>query len=114
VNLAEAVNGIVERLQSAGIGAADDARNINPPAVLVRAPSIAYRFGKGGYTASWELWAIVPDVGQHDALAAVSELIDQVQAALSWHLVDGRPDNVALPDSSMLPCYILTFTETLR
>lgn len=113
MNLAEAVAGIVQQLRDAGIRATDDARDLNPPAVQVRPPEIAWRFNKGGWTATWELWCIVPDAGAHQSLETVSDLIEQVQAALGWHAQSARPDSVVLPDLSTVPGYILTFTETL-
>jgi hypothetical protein len=112
IDLAAAVAGVVDALTAAGVRATDDPRNINTPAVLVNPPEIAYRFGRAGFTATWELWCLVADTGRHSALVAVSQLITDTQNALGWAAVSARPDNFLMPDGSSPAGYILTFTET--
>lgn len=114
MDLATALAGLVDHLVESGVRATDDPRDINPPCVHVRPPQIAFDFKAGGYTASWELWCIVPDAGRHQSLKTVSELIEKTQAALGWKAVDGRPSDALLNDGTSAPMYILTFSEHIQ
>lgn len=114
MDLAAAVAGIVDHLVESGVRATDDPRDINPPCVHVRPPEIEFAFNAGGYTASWELWCVVPDTGRHQALKTVSELIEKTQAALGWKAVSGRPSDALLLDGASAPMYILTFNERIH
>lgn len=109
-----AAGAIVADLRAAGIRATVDERELNPPAVFVAPPALTYRFGKGGWDASWTLSAVVPDNGRRPALAALGDLVTDVQAALSGRVVAGRPVDLFVPGGAApLPAYELTFTERI-
>lgn len=72
---------LVDVLAAAGITATVDSRNLNLPCVLIPPPRRTYDLGCG-YTAGWELWALVPGPGNADAFRAVDDLADRVAAVL--------------------------------
>lgn len=113
MDLAAAVAGLVAALEAADIRATDDPRDLNPPCVHVRPPEIAWEFKPGSFTATWTLWCVVPDVGRHMALQALSALIADTQEALDWRAVSARPDDVTLTDATTAPMYVLTFDERI-
>jgi hypothetical protein len=104
-----------DRLEAAGIRVAVDERDINPPCVLINHPSLRYRFGKGGWSGEWSMWAIVPDSGRRVALDNLDDLMGAVQQALSGLILTATPISVAGVDGSPpLPGYDLVWTETIR
>jgi hypothetical protein len=113
VDLEQAMQSVVDRLEAGGVRAYVDARDANPPCVLLRPPSLAYRFGKGGWDASWTAWVLVPDAGRSQVLKTFGPLLDDVQAALGYAVVEARPDDTTMPDGSTLPLYALTWTERI-
>lgn len=98
------------KLTDAGLSAAADWADINPPGVQLRPPTLSARFGKG-YTATWEAWAVTPAVGLSGALRLFGPLIDRIQDALGWAATDIRVDTVLWGDGGELPAMVLTFTE---
>lgn len=114
IHLKAAVDDLVARLASAGIPATADLRNLNPPAVYVPAPEIAWRYGKGA-DLTYRIVAAVPNTGRDTAIADLSRLIDRVQAALAGAITEGRPvDLTALDAGAPLPGYELTLTERIQ
>jgi hypothetical protein len=113
VKLAEAMADIVARLTAAGIRATLDGRDVNPPCVLVRPPTMTFRFGKGYWDADLTAWALVPDTGVGTASGALGELIDAVQNALGFAVVTARPDETTLSDGSTVPTYVLTWSQRI-
>jgi hypothetical protein len=106
---------IVDRLTAAGVRAVVDERDIAPPCVMLRSPSLAWRFGKGGWSAEWVLWAVVPDSGTMVALENLDLLMEQVQQALAGAIVTATPITVGGIDGSPpVPGYALTWTDTIR
>ena len=114
VDLEAAMQAVVDRLEAGGIRGYIDARDANPPCVLMRAPSLAYRFNKGSWDASWTAWLLVPDAGASQVLRAFGPLLEQVQNALGFAVVEARPDDTTMPDGSTLPIYVLTWTERIN
>jgi hypothetical protein len=114
VDLEKACKDIVDQLTAAGIRATVDARNLNPPCVQVRRPTLHYKFGRGIAEADWELWLMVPDSGTSQALKTVSELLTDVQTALGFAAVEATPDDAALPDGSTVPMYRLTWSKRIK
>lgn len=113
VDLASATQDIVDRLTRAGLRAALDERDLNPPAVIVQPPALTYRFGRGA-DASWTAHAVVPNTGRGPALRALGELVDRVVAALGGLPVQGRPFDLLVPEfSAPLPAYELTWTARI-
>ena len=99
-----------EKLLAAGIRGVIDGRDVNPPAVLVRPPTIHYRFGRGAHACDWEARLYLPDSGTEQALKAALPLIDQVQTALQGAVVDATPADFQLADGGTAPGYILTWS----
>lgn len=108
-----AVSDVVRRLRAAGIRAAVDARDLNPPAVLVRPPTLTYRFGKGYADAAFDAWVMVGSSGKSQELKQLSALLDQVQAALNHQGITARPDDAVLPDGSTAPMFVLSWTSRI-
>jgi hypothetical protein len=113
IDLASAVASVVDRLTAGGVAATADIRNLNPPAVLVTPPTIAWRFGRGA-DATWQVIATVGNTGADPAITALSELVDQAQAALGGAVTAGRPvDLSSIDGGAPLPGYELTFTTKI-
>jgi hypothetical protein len=113
IDLAGAVDAVVDTLTAAGIRATADIRDLNPPAVLVAPPDIAWRFGRGA-DATWRVVAAVGNTAAGPAITGLSELVDQVQAALAGAVTGGRPVDLSSPDGGApLPGYELTFTTRI-
>ena len=100
---------ICEKLAAAGIRATQDPGAMNPPAVLVVPPRRNYDLGCG-YTAVWNLRAVVPAPtgGDHTAWAALDTLVDAIAGVY--------PVETAIPygyplNGKILPSYQVTFTE---
>ena len=58
---------LAEKIQAAGVPATVDPRSATPPCVLVTPPGRTYDLGCG-YTAAWQLMALVPGTGQRRRL----------------------------------------------
>lgn len=114
MDLAAAVQEVVDQLVAGGVRATVDQRDLNPPAVLVDAPAIAWRFGKGGWNATWTATVVVPDTGNAQALTDLSVLLEQVQAALGGIVAEGRPADLLTQDAGILPGYRLTWSTHIR
>ncbi len=113
IDLASAVDQVVDTLTAAGIRATADLRHLNPPGVLVAPPDIAWRFGRGA-EATWRIVAAVPNTGTRSSIAGLSPLVDQVQAALAGAVTAGRPVDLSILDGGApLPGYELTFTTKI-
>ena len=98
---------IVDRLTAAGIRATLDPRNLTPPGVLVRPPTITYDLAYG-HTVEWTVTAYVPGPYNGDALAALigpGALVSAIDAALDC-VTAARPG----PDPET-PSYELSWTE---
>ncbi|MET0996217.1 MAG: hypothetical protein ABWY20_20015 [Mycobacterium sp.] len=113
MKLDQAAGVIVDRLRAAGIRATLDERDINPPAVWIKPPTLTFRFGKG-WTATWTVQAVVPDTGRNVALAALGTLVEAVQAALGGAAQTALPIALLIPGGAApLPGYELTFNERI-
>jgi hypothetical protein len=114
MDLDAAAAAIVAALQTAGIRATVDERELNTPAVFVAPPALTYRFGKGYWDAAWTLSAVVTDNGRRASLAALGDLVAAVQDALGGRVTNGRPIDLIVPGGAApLPAYELTFTERI-
>lgn len=114
-SITEAMTALVDALTGAGIRAVVDERDINPPCAMVNPPAVDYRFGKGSWSATWRVWAIVPDSGRNVALANLDALMTDIQAALGGRVAGATPISVAGVDGAgPLPGYEMTFTTTLQ
>lgn len=114
MDLDAAVQGVVDQLTDAGVRATNDGRNVNPPCVLVRPPTLSFRFGKGGWDGAFEAWAMVPATGQRTDLAALGELVTATQDALRGAPVTATPDEVTTPDGGTVPMYRMSWNQRIR
>jgi hypothetical protein len=92
-----------------------DARDVNPPAVLIRPPSVSYRFGRGCVGASWTAWLYLPDAGQIDALRVGFPIVDAVHTALAHAgvaILSAEPGDFALPDGGTVPGFVITWNTS--
>ena len=118
VDVAGAVRSVLDRLTAAGIRACLDERDVNPPAVYVAPPALAWRYARGDYDATFTAWCVVPGSGRDIALRNLGALIDQVIPALvtpDSAVVTGDPADLLVPDQAApLPGYRLSWTERVR
>lgn len=109
-DLADTLTGLADTLTAAGVRATIDARDLNPPAVLVAAPVIRWAFGNR-MEVDYRLVAVVPDAGTGPALKALSGLLDDVSAALGGAPLTATPMPYADPGGgNPLPAYEITWT----
>lgn len=102
---------LVEALGAAGITATVDPRSATPPCVLVTPPDRTYDVGCG-YTARWNLWALVPGTANADAHKALDTIVDELAAVLP--LESAEPSSYVLSaDSPPMVAYRCQFTEAL-
>lgn len=113
MDLDAAMQGVVDELRAGGVRAVMDARDANPPCVLLRPPTIHFRFGKPTYTADFEAWAMVPDTGQSSSLVAAGDLVTAVSEALGGRIETATPDDATLADGGTVPIYRLTWTQRI-
>jgi len=114
MDVAGAVQSVVDRLTAAGIRAVLDERDINPPCVYVAPPAVSFRFGAGGFTAAFTGWCVTGAAGRNVDLVTLGALIDQVGAALGWSAVTADPADLLIPhQAAPLPAYRLTWSETI-
>ncbi len=101
----------LQALTAAGIRATDDARDINPPCVLIRAPALLFRFGKGCTQADWTARLYLVNAGTKEALQAAIPLINEIQTALEGAIVEATPADFDLPDGGgPTPGYLLEWS----
>lgn len=104
-----------DALTAADVRCVLDARDVNPPAVLIRPPTVLYRFGRGCVGANWAAWLFLPDAGQLDALRVGFPILETVHSALATAgvaVVNAEPTDFALPDGGTVPGFILTWNTS--
>jgi len=100
---------LVAELTAAGITATADPRSATPPCVLVAPPERTYDLACG-YTARWQLWALVPGAGNADAHKALDGLVDDVAAVLPVERATLQ-SYVLSAEVPPLPAYRIEFEE---
>jgi len=101
-----------DALAAAGVRCALDARDVNPPAVLIRPPSVAYRFGRGCVAAQYTAWVYLPDAGQIDALRVGFPLLETIHATLAdlgVAIVQAEPADFQTADGATVPGFTITW-----
>lgn len=107
-DLAGVVSAVVDKLTAAGLTACADQRDLNPPAVYVTPPVVTWD-KLAGYTATLDLYAVVPASGRLDALTALGPLLDAVRAV--WPASEAFPvDLQPLEGTDPMPAYRLPLT----
>jgi hypothetical protein len=115
VNVAGAVQQLLDRLLAAGVRAVNDERDINPPCVFVAPPVLTWRFARGDFDAEHVIWCVTGAAGRSIDLVNLGQLLDDVTAAVRFAAVRGEPADLLVPDQAgPLPAYRLTWTETIR
>jgi len=104
----------VDRLTAAGVRATLDPRDLNPPAVLIRPPTLHYRFGRGCVGLDWSARLYLPDPGTADALRLGLDQLEQAQAALGGAVTTATPGDFTLMDGATVPGYTLTWSTHER
>ena len=108
----EAVEQVRDRVESAGIRAVIDPRDINPPCAWVTVDQVRDNVLAFNPEVDVAVLLIVPDTGHRIALSALSGLLDQLLSAARF-VVDQpiEPESVTLPSGgSPLPAFKLITT----
>lgn len=104
-----------DAIVAAGVRCALDARDVNPPAVLIRPPTLAYRFGRGCVGASWTAWLYLPDAGQIDALRVgfpILETVSDALASVAVGMTEAAPADFQTADGATVPGFVLTWQSS--
>lgn len=108
----QAIQELTARLEGAGIRAAYDVRNLNPPCALISAPTVDYGYAAGSWAADWVVFLVVPNVGTDESLEALADLLDRARVALVGRIDDAIPQTLTVDGSGdPLPAYQLTWSE---
>lgn len=100
---------LAAKLTSAGIVATVDPRSATPPCVLVPPPERTYDLACG-YSARWNLWALVPGTANADAHKALDEIADAVAGVLPVERMS-LGSYVLSQDAPALPAYRIEYEE---
>jgi len=100
---------LVDKLTAEGINATVDPRSATPPCVLIPPPRRTYDVACG-YTAGWQVWALVPGTGTADAFKALDLLVDQVSAVFPVETAELASYSLT-PDNPPFPAYRIEFSE---
>lgn len=112
MDVAGAVQSVVDRLTAAGVRATLDERDINPPCVYVAPPALTWRFGRGDFTAAFTAWCVTGAAGRNADLATLGDLLESVGIALDWAGVTADPADLLIPhQAAPLPAYRVMWTE---
>lgn len=113
MDLDAAMQTVVDTLTAADVRATLDPVDAHPPCVLVRPPTMTYRFGKGNWDAAFEAWVMVPANGINASLKQLGDLLEDAQSALGYHGVTATPDDATLNDGGTVPMYRLSWTQRI-
>jgi hypothetical protein len=97
-------------LDSAGVRATMDPRNLNPPGVLVVPPEFDLDVGCGG-TGNFSAFVVAPGPANLDAWRALDALAAQTATAIPVERI--RATFYTPDDTSRLPALELTWTRAL-
>ena len=115
VDLVDAIDALADRLTAAGVRVATDARDLNPPAVLITPPTVTNRFKAGTWNAEWQLLIVAPNAGTRPSLGQLSSLLASVVNALDGEPVTATPYSLTVDgESDPLPAYQLTWSARVR
>jgi hypothetical protein len=106
-----------DAINATGVRCVLDARDVNPPSVLIRPPRVMYRFGRGCTGASWAAWLFLPDSGQIDSLRLGFPILDKIHEGLATvgvAIVEATPTDFQPADGGIVPGFIITWTTTGR
>ena len=103
---------LVGKLRAAGLAATLDPRGATPPCVLVPPPARTYDLACG-YTARWQLVALVPGLANADAHKALDELTDTVAGVFDIVTVTEIQPYSLSPDNPPFPAWRIELVEAL-
>lgn len=104
-----------DAISRAGVRCALDPRDINPPAVLIRPPSLDYRFGRGVIAGTWVAWLYLPDAGVLDALRNGFAILEDVYTALASvgvAVMNAVPGDFQTADGGIMPGFTINWTTS--
>jgi hypothetical protein len=107
---------LLDALHGAGLQAATDLADLEPPGVLLGSPDIGFRFGRC-HDATFTAWVIVPALDRTQAigqLAGLLETVAGVLAPLGAVFSEASADEIAQPTGGLLPAYAFSFTRRIR
>lgn len=101
---------LAEKLRAEGIPATVDPRSATPPVVLIPPPERTYDLACG-YSARWQLWALVPGTANADAHKALDELADAVARVLAVERMSLGSYVLGGGGGEPLPAYRIEYEE---
>ncbi|MGW0247924.1 hypothetical protein ACWDYH_14950 [Nocardia goodfellowii] len=108
-DIASILEGLADELKAAGVRAAVDPRDLNPPCAWVVARSIAHELLGGGGTVAVEVYLIAPDSGAPQAYRTLTDLLDKALTVLEPDADTSLSEAVTLPGGGgPLPAFRLT------
>jgi len=114
IDVAGAVQSVVDRLTAGGVRATLDERDITPPCVYVAPPAVTFRFGRGDFTAAFTAWCVTGAAGRSADLSTLGDLLEAVGTALDWAGVTADPADLLIPhQAAPLPAYRMTWSERI-
>jgi hypothetical protein len=100
-SLPATVAGVLDALRAAGVQAATDMADLDPPGVLVTVSTIGMRFGRC-HSATFVCWLLAPGLDRTTSYNHLAGLLDAFNGALG------------APTGGLLPAYRLEFTRRLE
>jgi hypothetical protein len=114
VSVSSAAGDVLATFAAAGIPATDDPRDFNPPGLLLGAPTVSFRYGKGCADLEWFGYLAAGNAGAGATLAALSGLVDRLDGT-GLAVLRAEPYDLALPGGGdPVPAYRLTFNTTTQ
>lgn len=111
--LSNAVAEILSAYEALGLSATSDPRSLNPPGLLLAAPTIRPRFGKNCIDVDWRAYLVAINSGQPGSLDTLSDLVDTVLKARPYAITACYPFDLALPGGGdAVPSYQIEWVST--
>jgi len=115
MDIADAMQGLADKLTAGGVRATIDGRDVNPPCALIAAPVFRWVFGTGRVQADWRVLIVVPSSGARAELQLLGELVDKVAGVLGGEPVAATPMQYPDPGGGdPLPAYALSWTSKTK
>lgn len=114
VDVPAAMQELLDLLTAAGIRATQDEAQLNPPCVLVRRPTLQWRFSGTCQSATWSVLAVAENVDRQIALTQLAGLLQETSDAIGRRFSSARATTLAAPggDDARLEAYEMTWTTT--
>jgi hypothetical protein len=91
---------VVDRLAARGIRAGFDIREVNPPCAVLMLPVFRWTFRGGAIECDHTLIAVGPNTQRAQAVSDLSDLLNEIQAALGGAITSGDPTDVLTADNT--------------